>query len=89
VHRSRSVRSAPRTSRFCWREQEPATLPWDAAQKAAFVQMPFAAQHVQYQEHYAGADFDVILVDTQPADGSMSPAGPTRSTRPMPIIVEP
>jgi hypothetical protein len=51
--------------------------------------MPFAAQHVQYQEHYAGADFDVILVDTQPADGSMSPAGPTRSTRPMPIIVEP
>ena len=42
-------------------------MPWDAAQKTAFVQMQFAAQHAYYQEHYAGADFDVILVDSQPA----------------------
>ena len=39
----------------------------DAAQKAAFVEMPFDAQHAYYQEHYAGAAFDVILVFGQPA----------------------
>lgn len=49
------------------REQELATLPWDAAQKAAFVRMQFDAQHAQYQEHYAGASFDVILVEGQQA----------------------
>jgi ribosomal protein S18 acetylase RimI-like enzyme len=49
------------------REQELATLPWDAAQKAAFLQMQFDAQHAQYQEHYSGASFDVILVAGQPA----------------------
>jgi GNAT superfamily N-acetyltransferase len=49
------------------REQELAAVAWDAAQKTAFVQMQFAAQHAYYQEHYAGADFDVILVDTLPA----------------------
>ena len=45
------------------REQDLAVLPWDAAQKAAFLHMQFEAQHAQYQEHYAGASFDVILVD--------------------------
>jgi ribosomal protein S18 acetylase RimI-like enzyme len=45
------------------REQELAVLPWDAAQKAAFVRMQFDAQHAQYQENYAGASFDIILVD--------------------------
>ena len=49
------------------REQELAVLPWDAAQKAAFLRMQFDAQHAQYQEVYAGAAFDVILVDGQPA----------------------
>ena len=49
------------------REQELAAVPWDAAQKAAFVRMQFDAQHAHYQEHYAGAAFDVILVDGQPA----------------------
>jgi ribosomal protein S18 acetylase RimI-like enzyme len=49
------------------REPELTTLPWDAAQKAAFLQMQFDAQHAQYQEHYAGASFDIILVDGQPA----------------------
>ena len=29
--------------------------------------MQFDAQHAHYQEHYAGAAFDVILVDGQPA----------------------
>ena len=42
-------------------------MEWDAAQKAAFVEMQFDAQHAYYQEHYAGAAFDVILVFGQPA----------------------
>jgi ribosomal protein S18 acetylase RimI-like enzyme len=49
------------------RELELAAVEWDAAQKAAFVEMQFDAQHAYYQEHYAGAAFDVILVDGQPA----------------------
>jgi ribosomal protein S18 acetylase RimI-like enzyme len=49
------------------RQQELAVLPWDEAQKAAFLQMQFDAQHAQYQEHYAGASFDIILVNGQPA----------------------
>ena len=40
---------------------------WDTAQKAAFVGMQFDAQHAYYQEHYAGAAFDVILVDDRQA----------------------
>ena len=42
-------------------------MDWDAAQKAAFLQMQFAAQHAYYQEQYADAAFDVILVGGQPA----------------------
>ena len=49
------------------REPELAAVEWDAAQKAAFVEMQFDAQHAYYQEHYAGAAFDVILVFGQPA----------------------
>jgi GNAT superfamily N-acetyltransferase len=49
------------------REPELAAVEWDAAQKAAFVEMQFDAQHAYYQEHYDGAAFDVILVDGQPA----------------------
>ena len=49
------------------RELELAGVPWDAGQKAAFVRMQFDAQHAFYQEHYAGAAFDVIVVDGQPA----------------------
>jgi GNAT superfamily N-acetyltransferase len=49
------------------REWELALVDWDAAQKAAFIEMQFDAQHTYYQEHYEGAAFDVILVDGQPA----------------------
>jgi ribosomal protein S18 acetylase RimI-like enzyme len=49
------------------REPELATVEWDAAQKAAFVEMQFEAQHAYYQEHYEGAALDVILVNDQPA----------------------
>ena len=45
------------------REQELAAVPWDDDQKAMFVRMQFEAQHAQYQEHYADASFDVIVLD--------------------------
>jgi ribosomal protein S18 acetylase RimI-like enzyme len=48
------------------RQQELAVVPWDDAQKTAFLRMQFDAQHAYYQEQYAGASFDVILVDGQP-----------------------
>jgi ribosomal protein S18 acetylase RimI-like enzyme len=49
------------------REAELALVDWDAAQRAAFVEMQFNAQHAYYHEHYDGAAFDVILVDAQSA----------------------
>jgi GNAT superfamily N-acetyltransferase len=49
------------------RAQELAALPWDDEQKALFVRMQFEAQHAQYQEHYAGATFDLILIGDEPA----------------------
>jgi ribosomal protein S18 acetylase RimI-like enzyme len=49
------------------REQELAATGWDDRQKAAFVRMQFDAQHAHYQAHYAGAAFDVIVVDGEPA----------------------
>jgi ribosomal protein S18 acetylase RimI-like enzyme len=49
------------------REQELAIVPWDDAQKAAFVRMQFDAQHAYYQEHYGGASFDIILIGGQRA----------------------
>jgi ribosomal protein S18 acetylase RimI-like enzyme len=45
------------------RERELATVSWDDQQKAMFVRMQFEAQHAQYQEHYADASFDVIVLD--------------------------
>jgi ribosomal protein S18 acetylase RimI-like enzyme len=49
------------------RAPELATVQWDAAQKAAFVQMQFDAQHAYYQEHYSAATFDVVLAGGEPA----------------------
>lgn len=49
------------------REWELTLVDWDAAQKAAFVEMQFDAQHAYYQEQRAGAAFDVILVGGTPA----------------------
>ncbi|HEX4961743.1 MAG TPA: GNAT family N-acetyltransferase [Thermoanaerobaculia bacterium] len=46
------------------REEELAmVMDWTAEQKDAFVQQQFQAQHAWYQDHYQGAQFDVILVD--------------------------
>jgi ribosomal protein S18 acetylase RimI-like enzyme len=50
------------------REDELAmVVDWTAEQKDAFVRQQFEAQHVWYHEHYVGADFQVILVDGEPA----------------------
>jgi ribosomal protein S18 acetylase RimI-like enzyme len=42
-------------------------VPWDDAQKDAFLRMQFDAQDAWYRENYAQASFDVILVDGEPA----------------------
>jgi ribosomal protein S18 acetylase RimI-like enzyme len=44
-----------------------AVVPWDDAQKEAFLRSQFEAQDAWYREHYADASFDVILVDGEPA----------------------
>jgi ribosomal protein S18 acetylase RimI-like enzyme len=49
------------------RTEEMALVDWDAAQKAAFLQGQFEAQHQHYQTHYADAAFAVILADGAPA----------------------
>lgn len=49
------------------REEELAQVEWAEGQKEAFVQMQFDAQHRYYQANYLGAQFQVILVDDQPA----------------------
>jgi ribosomal protein S18 acetylase RimI-like enzyme len=48
------------------REEELAAVPWDAAQKEAFVAQQFAAQRAHYAEHYADASFEVVTVDDEP-----------------------
>ena len=40
---------------------------WDEAQKAAFLEMQFAAQHQYYQVHYKDTDFLIIIKDNQAA----------------------
>ena len=41
-------------------------MPWDDAQKDAFLRMQFDAQDAWWREHYAQASFDVILVGGEP-----------------------
>ena len=48
------------------REEELALTDWDDAQKEAFLQMQFNAQHTHYQQYYPDAAFLIILADGQP-----------------------
>ena len=48
------------------RAAELAAVAWTEEQKAAFVQMQFAAQAQYYREHYPDTSFDVIVLDGQP-----------------------
>jgi ribosomal protein S18 acetylase RimI-like enzyme len=43
------------------RTEELAVTPWSDAQKAAFLDMQFQAQHSHYQKHYPDADWLVIM----------------------------
>jgi ribosomal protein S18 acetylase RimI-like enzyme len=49
------------------RIDELAQTDWSDEQKEAFVRMQFTAQHAYYREHYAEAEFSVVLRDGQPA----------------------
>ena len=49
------------------RAEELSVVPWDDAQKAAFLRQQFDAQDAWWRENYAEASFDVIVVDGEPA----------------------
>ena len=49
------------------REEEVAVTGWSEEEKENFLRMQFRAQHAHYQEHYAGAQFNLILVGGEPA----------------------
>lgn len=49
------------------REDELAHVPWNEEQKDAFVRQQSAAQRREYEVHYPGAEYDVILLDGEPA----------------------
>ena len=48
-------------------EEMAMVVDWTEEQKEAFLRMQFQAQHAWYQEHYIGAQFDLLLVDGAPA----------------------
>jgi len=45
------------------REEELAPVPWPAEAKAAFLRQQFHAQDAWWTAHYAGATFEVVVVD--------------------------
>ncbi|SDU48330.1 GNAT family N-acetyltransferase [Stappia sp. ES.058] len=45
------------------RREEVAPLPWSEAEKAAFLEMQFQAQHTHYMQHYPDADWLVVERD--------------------------
>src|SRR5215212_2524831 len=45
------------------RQEELAQVPWSDEQKAAFLRSQFELQHAWWREHYAGARFDLVLLD--------------------------
>jgi ribosomal protein S18 acetylase RimI-like enzyme len=49
------------------RTEELAVVPWDEAQKEAFLRAQFEAQDRWYREHYTQATYEVIAVDGEPA----------------------
>jgi ribosomal protein S18 acetylase RimI-like enzyme len=53
------------------RAEELAPLPWNDAQKQAFLAQQFHAQSADYAANYPDASFDVVLVDGKPAGRSI------------------
>ena len=52
-------------------------MPWDDAQKDAFLRMQFDAQDAWWRENYADASFDVVLVGGEPAGRLYVHRGPS------------
>jgi ribosomal protein S18 acetylase RimI-like enzyme len=48
------------------RAEELAAVPWDEAEKDAFLRAQFDAQDTWYREHYSRARFDVVEVGGEP-----------------------
>jgi ribosomal protein S18 acetylase RimI-like enzyme len=48
------------------RAEELSVVPWDDAQKEAFLRAQFEAQDRWYREHYDRTSFDVVLMDGEP-----------------------
>lgn len=48
------------------RAEEMALVPWDEAQREAFLKMQFDAQQYHYQKHYPEASHDIILLRGEP-----------------------
>ena len=48
------------------RADELTQLPWNEAQRSAFIRMQFTAQRQHYLKHYPNARQDLVLVDEQP-----------------------
>jgi microcystin-dependent protein/GNAT superfamily N-acetyltransferase len=49
------------------RDEELAAVPWDTAQKQAFLRSQFDAQSRWYREHYVRATYEIVLFDGEPA----------------------
>jgi ribosomal protein S18 acetylase RimI-like enzyme len=49
------------------RQEELAQVEWNPAQKESFLRMQFNAQRSYYQEHYRRAEFQIILLEEEPA----------------------
>jgi len=49
------------------REDELRQVPWSDAEKEAFIEQQFGFQHTYYQQHFAAAEYRVILVGGEPA----------------------
>lgn len=49
------------------RSDEMAAVPWPDAEKAAFLDMQFQAQHRHYRAHYPDAEWLIILIGGEPA----------------------
>jgi len=48
------------------RAEELAVVPWDGAQKDAFLRAQFDAQDRWYHQNYIGASYEVVLIDDEP-----------------------
>jgi ribosomal protein S18 acetylase RimI-like enzyme len=70
------------------RAREMAITGWDPAQQEEFLRWQFDLQRTHYRAHYAGASFDVILLDDRPA-GRIYVHRAARETRLMDIALVP